>query len=141
MAEQFIFPGGRYRITREENAAFCEAIMATPDPEGRAHPSFYYIATQCEMGISVADLCKLCDFDVADGPMMATSKVDFAAELMVDQDYDVGGEIISVVRKPSRTFGAVDLLTYRLTLAEAGGRQVASTVNEWVLPRRGETAA
>src|ERR1700722_10693536 len=121
------FPGGRFRITRDENAAFCDAAGATPDPDGRAHPIFYYIATQAAMGISVADLCALCDFDVADGPMMASSNVEFLGELAVDQDYEVGGEILSLIRKPSRTFGAVDLLTYRLTLT-ADSAEVVSCI-------------
>ncbi|MCR5879577.1 hypothetical protein [Phenylobacterium sp. J367] len=141
MITQRSFPGGRYRITRAEDAALREAIGAGPDPDGRAHPIFYYIASQAEMGISVADLCALCDFDVADGPMMATSKVEFADDLRVEHDYDVSGEILSLVRKPSRTFGALDLLTYRLTLSEAGGRAVVSCVNEWVLPRREDRAS
>ncbi len=140
MVDQFKFPGGRYRITREEDADLRQAVGSPPDPDGRAHPIFYYIATQCEMGISVGDLCAMCDFDVKDGPMMATSKVEYARDLMVDQEYDVGGEILSLVRKPSRTFGAMDLLTYRLTLSDQAG-QVLSCINEWVLPRRGETAA
>ena len=142
MTEKRSFPGGTFRITREENADLCGAISSTPDPEGRAHPIYYYIATQASMGISVADLCALCDFDVNDGPMMATSKVEFAEDLRVDHDYRVDGEIVSVVRKSSRTFGAMDLLTYRLTLADpSDGREVAACVNEWVLPRRGEATA
>ena len=64
------FPGGTYRITREENLALCDAIGAEPDPSGRAHPIFYYIATQVGMGLTVAELCERCDFDVADGPMI-----------------------------------------------------------------------
>lgn len=141
MVKQRTFPGGRYRITKAEDSALRQAVGAAPDPDGRAHPIFYYIASQAEMGISVADLCALCDFDVKDGPMMATSKVEFADDLLVDQDYDVAGEVLSLVRKSSRTFGALDLLTYRLTLSEPGGREVAACVNAWVLPRRGEGAA
>jgi hypothetical protein len=135
------FPGGRHRISRDENEALCRAVGSAPDPLGRAHPIFYYIATQAAMGMSVAELCELCDFDVADGPMMAQSKVTFDGELMVDRDYLVGGEILSLVRKPSRTFGAMDLLTYELTLRDDEGHVAATCVNQWVLPRRNEAAA
>lgn len=137
MGHQRQLPGGRYRITSQENALFCTAIGSTPDLDGRAHPVFYYIATQAAMGVSVAELCAICDFDVADGPMMAQSRVDFDTDLMVDLDYLISGEIVSLVRKPSRTFGALDLLTYRLVASDMSGNRVAQCTNQWILPRRG----
>lgn len=136
-----VFPGGRYRILGEENAALCAALGSAADPGGRAHPIYYYIATQVAMGLSVAELCALCEFDVADGPLITQSDANYERELRVDRDYLVGGEILSVVRKPSRTFGVVDLLTYRLDLREAGGELAVSCTNHWVLPRRGEAEA
>jgi len=132
------FPGGTYRITREENLALCDAIGAEPDPSGRAHPIFYYIATQVGMGLTVAELCERCDFDVADGPMITHSDAEFEGELCVEKDYAISGEIVSLVRKPSRTFGAVDLLTYQLRMSlEEPGYCVVAT-NRWILPRREE---
>jgi len=130
------FPGGRYRITASENEALCEALGATPDHDGRAHPIYYYVASQVAMGLSVAELCALCRFDVADGPMITQSDARYERELMVDRDYHVTGEVLSLVRKPSRTFGAVDVLTYRLDLTEAGGGLAVTCTNQWVLPRR-----
>jgi hypothetical protein len=135
------FPGGIYRIGRADNEALCEAVGTTADPGGRAHPIFYFIGTQVGSGISVADLLALCDFDVADGPLMAGSSAAWHGELMVDADYRVAGEILSLVRKPSRTFGAVDLLSFRLTLTDSTDLIVVECTNQWVLPRRGETAA
>ena len=131
-------PGGTYRITREENLALCDAVNTDPDPNGLAHPIFYFIATQVGMGLTVAELCERCDFNVADGPMITRSDAEFEGELQVDTDYDISGEIISLVRKPSRTFGAVDLLTYRLRMDhEETGLSVVTT-NQWILPRREE---
>lgn len=129
-------PGGRYRIDPEENAAICGAVGAEVETDGRAHPIFYYIATQVGMGISVEDLLSLCDFDVSEGPLMTGSIAWFAGELRVDTDYVVQGEIVSLVRKPSRTFGAVDLLSFRLVLADTSGTETVECINEWVLPRR-----
>ena len=134
------FPGGRYRITAAENAALCEAIGAQSFDDGRAHPIFYYIAGQVGMGMSVGELLALCDFDVADGPMMVSSAVAFEQDLRVEEDYEVSGEIASLVRRPSRTFGAVDHLAFSLTLA-LDGRPVARMDSGWVLPRREEHAA
>ena len=132
-------PGGEYRITGEENATLCRAVGSEPDPRGVAHPIFYYVATQIGMGISVGDLLALCDCDVADGTLMAGSSVRFAGELRVDEDYIVSGEIVSLIRKSSRTFGAVDLLSFELCLTDRGGAQVLECTNQWLLPRRGVT--
>jgi hypothetical protein len=134
------FPGGTYRIAQAENDALCRAVGAAPDPDGRAHPIYYYIAAQAGMGLSVDALLALCDFDVADGPLMTGSNAAFEGELMVERTYTVTGEIASLVRKPSRAFGAVDLLSFNLALADETGAKVAACTNQWVLPRRGGTA-
>jgi hypothetical protein len=132
------FPGGSYRVSREENERLCRAVGAVADPDGRAHPIFYYIATQSSMGISVAELLALCDFDVADGPLMVGSEVSFQGELRIDQDYGVTGKINSLVRKPSRAFGAVDLLSFELSLLNHDNAPIVTCTNQWVLPRREE---
>ena len=129
-------PGGWYDIVAEENMALCTALGGEPDAHGLAHPIYAYVATQAAMGVTVAQLCALCAFDVADGPMIAESDILFERSLMVGQRYHVGGEIVSLTRKPSRTFGAVDLLHYRLAMTDAAGRAVATCSNRWVLPRR-----
>lgn len=136
-----ILPSGSYRLTRAENERLCRAVGADPDPSGRAHPLFYYVATQVGIGISVEGLLALCAFDVADGPLMIGSEAVFASELLVDETYQVEGEIVSLVRKPSRTFGAVDLLSFRLTLRDQAGEARVECVNQWMLPRRGEVTA
>ena len=129
-------PGGRYRIEEAQNRAFCEAVGAQVDPDGRAHPMYYYIATQAGMGVSVDELLAMCSFDVNDGPMMVGSDARFTQELKVDVDYDVTGEIVSVVRKPSRAFGTADTLTFRLTLASAELGTCVVATSSWILPRR-----
>jgi hypothetical protein len=134
-------PGGSYRITREENATLCEALGSAPAGDDRAHPIFYYVATQAAMGVTVEGLCQMCDFKIADGPMMAQSTVSFDRDLLVERDYAVHGAIISLERKNSRTFGALDLLTYELRVSETDGASVARCVNQWVLPRRSDVAA
>jgi hypothetical protein len=134
-------PGGHYRITAAENEAFTNAVGGEVDRDGRAHPLFYYIATQAAMGVSVSELCAMCDFDVADGPLMAQSRVTFDQDLMFDCDYTVSGRILSLIRKSSRTFGEMDLLTYELTMSRAEGERVAHCINQWVLPRRAQVTA
>lgn len=133
-------PGGRYEITRAENEKLCAAVGSLPDASGAAHPIFYYIAGQCGMGISVEKLLAMCEFDVADGPMMTQSAVQFDAPLRVDETYGVSGEIIDLVRKPSRTFGAVDQLSFRVDLVNSTGARALSTTHKWILPRPGKVA-
>lgn len=135
------FPGGTYRISHEENAALCAALGVDPARDGRAHPIFYYIATQVGMGMTVAELLAVCDFDVADGPMMTGSEVIFTDELRTETDYRVDGQIQSLTSKPSRTFGTADILRFRLALALPDGTAVLACVNEWILPRGPKVAA
>ncbi len=129
-------PGGRYRISTEENARVCRAVGAEPRKDRRAHPVFFYIATQSGMGASVQDLFDLCRFDPSDGPLMVKTRADFARPLFVERDYAVSGEIIGLTRKPSRTFGAADLFEFVLRLDDSDGARAVECTNTWLLPRR-----
>ena len=126
-----------YVISAEENRALCESTGVAPATDGSAHPIYFYIATQVGMGMTVAGLCAACEFNVEDGPMMASSKVTFQRPLRTGQPYRVSGRIISLVRKPSRKLGVMDMLEYLLELSlPDDGTRVLSTTNVWVLPRR-----
>ena len=122
-------------ISTADNRALCETLGVTPDPERRAHPSFFYTATQVGMGLSVAELCAACGFDVERGPMLASSRARFEMPLLTDVSYDVRGEVRSLTRKSSRKLGQMDLLHYVLRLEDEDGRIVCETQNVWVLPR------
>jgi hypothetical protein len=125
-----------YTISADENRALCESTGVTPAADGSAHPIYFFVATQVGMGMTVAGLCAACEFDVEEGPMMASSKVTFSRPLVTGQPYRVTGRIISLVRKPSRKLGVMDMLEYLLELSLPDGTPVLSTTNVWVLPRR-----
>jgi hypothetical protein len=129
-------PGGEYRISREENLRLCSALHTEPSPDGTAHPIYAYIATQSGMGLSVDGLLALCEFDAADGPMLASTSSTYFAPLETDRTYRVHGEIVGLTRKTSRKLGAIDVLEFRLTMSNASGQAVLATVNTWILPRR-----
>lgn len=129
-----------YVIDARENNELCASTGATPATDGTAHPIYFFIATQVGMGLTVAGLCAACEFNVEDGPMMASSKTTFARALRTDEPYRVVGEIVSLVRKRSRKLGVMDMLEYRLDLIEQDGSTALSTTNVWVLPR-GELAS
>jgi hypothetical protein len=125
-----------YVISADENRVLCESTGVAPAADGTAHPIYFYIATQVGMGMTVAGLCAACEFDVEDGPMMASSKVAFSHPLIIGQPYRITGRIVSLVRKPSRKLGVMDMLEYLLELSLPDGTPVLSTTNVWVLPRR-----
>jgi hypothetical protein len=125
-----------YMISAVENRALCATLEVAPAADGSAHPVYFFIATQVGMGMTVAELCRACDFDVEDGPMIASSTVVFTRPLMTQQPYRVTGEIHSLTRKRSRTFGVMDSLTYVLRLTLSDGTPVLETRNVWMLPRR-----
>src|SRR5579859_6299135 len=110
-----------YTISAAENAALCASIGVQPAPDGTAHPIYFYVASQVGMGQTVAGMCRVCDFDVDDGPLMASSKVTFQQPLRVGQSYEVTGEIVSLVRKASRKLGMMDMLEYVLRLSTPDG--------------------
>lgn len=122
-------------ISAEENRMLCEGMGTSPAPDGQAHPSYFYTATQVGMGLSVSELCAACDFDVEDAPMMASSEARYFLPLMTERPYWVRGHIESLVRKKSRKLGVMDLLDFRLRLVDAADETVVETINVWVLPR------
>jgi hypothetical protein len=125
-----------YVITADENRAVCATLGTAAASDGTAHPVYFFIATQVGMGKTVSELCAACEFDVDDGPMIASSHVVFSRALVTDVPYWVTGEIKSLTRKRSRTLGVMDLLEYVLRLTPSDGARVLETTNVWVLPRR-----
>jgi hypothetical protein len=128
-------PGGFYTISPVANAMVCRTSGGKPRGDGSAHPIFALIATQVGLKLSVAELLALCDFDIADGPMMAGCEVRFSRALRIGETYSVSGLIERLERKSSQRLGLMDLFVHRLDLADLQGAHVASTTNTWVLPR------
>jgi len=126
--------GTPYTIAAAENARLCASVGIAPSADGTAHPIYFYIATQAGMGVTVAGLCAVCNFDVNDGPLLGGCHAEFKEPLMVDTEYAVTGEILSLTRKSSRKLGIIDLLEYRLALSR-DGRSVMTVTNNWILPR------
>lgn len=124
-----------YTISSEENRRVCRLAGIEPDSDGSAHPIFFYIATQVGMGMTVAGLCTVCEFDVNKGPMMAANRVEFSSPLRVEVPYRIRGEILSLTRKASRKLGVMDLLEFQLRLHTVDDQVVLRTTNTWVLPR------
>lgn len=125
-----------FSISAEDDAALCRSTGCEPATDGSAHPIWFFVATQVGMGKTVAGLCAACDFDVADGPMMGGSRVDFQGTIRTGTDYRVEGEIKGLTRKRSRKLGVMDIMEYELRLVGPDGAQVLATTNTWALPRK-----
>jgi hydroxyacyl-ACP dehydratase HTD2-like protein with hotdog domain len=130
-------PGGTFAVDAEENRKLCRILATEPDPAGNAHPLYAYIATQRAMGVAVDGLFELCGFSMADGPMLASTALEFARPLELGRTYTVTGRIAGVERKTGRKLGAFDLLSVALELID-GPARVAGATNVFVLPRGGQ---
>jgi hypothetical protein len=128
-------PAGSFTITPEEQEQLAGALGREPtgaDP----HPIWAYIATQRGIGIGVADLCALADFDVGDGPMLGSVELTYSAAIETGVEYTVTGEVVGIERKHGRKAGTFDVMTFRERLLAPGGAEVASATNTFILPRR-----
>jgi hypothetical protein len=127
-------PEGTFTITEEEQRRLTAAIGS---PSDGAHPVWAYIAPQRGIGIGVAELCALAEFDMErDGPMLGSVDMTYHRPLEVGVEYRVTGEIVDIERKHGRKTGAFDVLTYRLRLIAPDGEEVVVATNQWILPRR-----
>lgn len=128
-------PEGSFTITDADEAALAETLGTTARTDGTANPSWAYYATQRGIGISVAGLCELADFDVEDGPMLGAIQLACHAPIRTGVPYRVTGEISSIVRKTGRKTGVFDLMTFTEHLVDPDGTEVAAATNTFVLRR------
>lgn len=131
-----VLPEGRYTIEDWADMLLCDNLDTAEAPDGGAHPLFGYIATQCGIGIGITELCALADFDVADGPMLASVDLTLHEQPRVGVEYRVTGEIEDIVRKQGRKAGTFDLMTFVERLHGPDDAVVAECRNVFVLPRR-----
>jgi hypothetical protein len=127
---------GEFTISREEAESLAGALLASDPVNDTAHPIWAYIATQRGIGISIAGLCELADFDVADGPMLGSVDIEYGAPVRIGVAHRVTGEVVGLERKVGRKTGTFDILTYRLAMTAPGGETVARCTNTFILPRR-----
>jgi hypothetical protein len=125
-------PGGEFTVTAPE--ARVVGDMNGTDPAA-AHPVFACVATLRSMGISIRAMCELCEFDLADGPLLGECEIEFEQPLQAGVRYVSTATIESFERVPSRRFGWLDRLRFVVALATADGAAVARVRYLWLLPR------
>jgi hypothetical protein len=130
-------PGGEFVIPESEASLVNELAGSG---SAQPHPIFACIGSLRTLGLSIGDLCALCDFDLADGPLLGEFEAEFEDDFRAGVRYVASGEIESYERVSSRRLGLVDRLGFRVTLATADGAAVARARYLWLLPR-GRSAA
>jgi hypothetical protein len=130
-----VVPGGTFRIAAHENWLTHYAFYSAPD--ARPHPMVAFIAAQRGMGLSVAELFQVLDFDIEDGPLLAESFLEFNRPLSEGVEYAVSGRVAAVERKRGRKLGEFDLVTcvFDVTDPGAGEAPAATVTNIYALPR------
>ncbi len=126
-------PGGSVTIEGYQNWLAHDALYSAPreDP----HPLTAFVAVQRGLGVTVAELFRSWGTEMADGPMLTESTLEFPGEFRAEVEYRVSGSVESVQRRSGRTLGTYDLLTARFELAGPDG-VVAVVRNVYALPRR-----
>jgi hypothetical protein len=128
-------PEGSFTITGEDEILVLEVLGGEPSGDGIAHPLWAYIAPQRGIGIGIAELCALAGFDVNDGPMLGSSRLEYYGQLHIGIPYRVTGEIIDIVRKHG-SIGTFDVLEFRENLLTESEECVATSTSTYILPRR-----
>ena len=132
------FPGGIFTVDPLEHRLFCDSTLSPEPSVGRAHPIYVYHATRAGMGLDIDEFLALCGSSAADGPMFAFHESRITGPLYVGRSYLVDGEITEVTRKEGRKTGVFDIVRFELRLRpETGGEPIATSVNGFILPRRG----
>lgn len=128
-------PGGRYRISAAEAAEVCR--LALTDAQA-VHPAHATVVSLRSLGVSIGQLCALCDFDLADGPFLGELSIDFHAPLAMEVDYQVEASIEGLSRHASRQLGTLDKLRFRVSIRTLMDQPVADLLYLWILPRGGK---
>lgn len=129
-------PGGKYRIAPEE----CRAVDAMCAATGSVtHPVFACVAALRGLGISIDELCRLCDYELARGPMLGECQLELQRPLQADCDYTTSVVIGDLVRSRSPALGVMDRLHFTVALRDSGPGDAALVKLTWLFPRGSES--
>jgi len=128
-------PSGSARLEPYQNWLLHDAFYSSPRPE--PHPVAAFVLANRGIGISLADLFRLFDSDIDDGPLLAESSIELHRPLAEDAEYEVRGLVESVEHRRSRRIGPFDRITCRFDLFQ-DGVPAATVTNVFAVPRPGE---
>lgn len=111
-------PTGRFRLSSEQDALIRQTSGGAGGDGIDAHPVFGFVAAIGGLGMPIGDLFAQCGGSIEAGPLLAACDLRFARPLKVGITYQVDGMVETVVRKPSRRFGAADHLRLRIDVRD-----------------------
>jgi len=126
-------PGDYFSVIPEEAALVAKLSGWTSDEPS---PIFSYIAALRGLGITLEQMCNLCDFELGQGPVVGECRIQFFNAIQVSIRYRTDVVIHGIERRPSAAYGIVDRLRFSVALTEHSGSLVASVELIWLLPRR-----
>ncbi len=103
------------------------------------HPVFACVAALRGLGISIDELCRLCDYELARGPMLGECQLELRRPLQADCDYTTSVVIEDLVRSRSRALGVMDRLHFTVVLRDSGPGDAALVRLTWLFPRGSES--
>ena len=103
------------------------------------HPVFACVAALRGLGISIDELCRLCEFELARGPMLGECQLELRRPLQAAVDYTTSVVIEDLVRSASRTLGVLDRLRFTVALRDTGPGDAALVRLSWLFPRGSES--
>ena len=125
-------PGGHYEITADAATVVARLTgWEAPEP----HPVFASIASLRSLGVSIEQLCELCEFRLEQGPMLGEFGVTFHSALVQGVPYRTEAHIVAFDRRHSSRLGVLDRLRFVVQIQTADGIPVADVRYLWLLPR------
>jgi len=103
------------------------------------HPVFACVAALRGLGITIDELCRLCDYELARGPMLGECQLELRRPLRTEIDYTTSVVIDDLVRSTSRALGVLDRLQFTVALRDTSPGDAALVKLTWLFPRGSES--
>ncbi|HEY0117542.1 MAG TPA: hypothetical protein VGC04_02055 [Cellulomonas sp.] len=129
-------PGGTFTVQDYERYLSHDAMQAPPLPDGLLHPAWILLGSLREKGMSTEDLVALAGATADDGVLGGELTFDQREPLRTGVDYRVTGAVTDLTRRHGKRAGAMDMLTFELTVSEPGGRICATSTQTFLILRR-----
>jgi len=124
---QTTFPGGTTVIERWENHLLCDAMGVEPLPDGLAHPAFLFHVPLRGVQLTIEQMLAYGNPASEDAVRAGGYRWTLHQPLRVDTAYRCSGRLLKTERKQGRRAGTMDLMTFRIELAdEDTGEPVAT---------------
>jgi hypothetical protein len=125
-------PGGEYLIGDTESRQVARLSgHEAPQP----HPVFSSVVTLKALGVTIEQLCALCEFRLEDGPMLGEFTTRFLMPLEQDVRYTTEATIESIDRTYSARAGVLDRLRFAVRICLPNGSVAVEVRYLWLLPR------